>query len=315
VIRPPRLNGNGTVIVSAAFAGTPPPGTSRPQGHLVRWAGDTVAWLGQPPEGLFRPNTVSCDGLEMTGTASSAQQWTAYQWTAADGFSTLPKVDGLGDGPYTPMASSDDISTIWGVYQGTSSGEATVAVRWTAGSAESLFALPISTDPVPGWSGNGTVFAASSTPGGPFVQTVDSPPSYFDIPDAINGTLTAISVDGAVVGGTAGPASSAGRAYLRSANEIHELPDNAIVHAVTPSGIAVGLMPASEQSDSDMVWDRTHGARHLRAVLAQYGVQLPVGMVIVRATDISVDGRVIVGVVSHADTDLFRAVLPAGAFE
>jgi uncharacterized membrane protein len=322
----PRLNRNGTVIVADVLTHYSATGLIPvPNGHLIRWAGDTVARLGQPADALISADAVSCDGAVVVG-ASQGFDRVAYRWSASERFSRLPGTSTPGsDDHYQPSALSADGSTTWGSHYSYTPAFAN-AVRWNDNLIEGEFTLPDSTSPLPGWSRDGSTFAGTTTTGEQFVQSANAPATFLNIPsvDEYTAKITAISFDGRVVAGTR-PFSSEDlqvqhRGYLWIDGTAHDLPEGTEVFAVSPDGVAVGPSQwPTPPFDGDFVWDRAHGPRRLRDILADHGVLVPRGVHILASWDISADSRVITGVCevegSPTPMDLFRAVIPAGAFD
>jgi hypothetical protein len=261
------------------------------------------------------PAAVSCDGLAVVGLNRATRS--AYRWSATDGFAALPVVNELpAKGMYRPMAISSDGSTVWGSYRFTTdpfTDNFSAGIRWTNDLAESLFTVDAAATASPGWSGDASVFIGY-TANDLFAQNAGAAPTYLET--TLEGELpTAVSFDGSVIGGYTKKPSF--RGYLRSfQNQLEYLPEAAVVLATTPGGVAVGFTHMQGTLDVDFVWDRKHGARHLRDVLATHGLQLPSDMMLGPCEGISTDGRVIIGTGSDREASyLFRAILPAGAFD
>jgi hypothetical protein len=310
----PRMNRNGTVIVGV----TQPSNDLEDPGQLIRWTGDTVSRLEQSGEYTLIPQAVSCDGMTIVGVThnilrSARSKARGYRWTASDGFSELPEPSGMPTGgDYSIAALSADGSTAFGTYN---SLDPDVAVRWQGNAAEAVFTLDEWSMPFPGWSADGSVFIGF-TGQGLFMQAPGTPPSNLDVPLEFNGGGTLnVSFDGKVLAG--GFTDRTARTYVWSyEHQLEYLPAETLVVAVSPNGVAVGGSTTAISGDLDVVWDRIHGARHLREILAKHGVQVPAGTQIYGCGDISADGRVITGIsYSRGEPSVFRAVLPAGAFD
>jgi uncharacterized membrane protein len=311
----PRLNRNGTVVIAVTLdiAG----GSS---GYLIRWAGDTVSRFQQPTAEPMDSIAVSCDGMTVAGSNPSS---VGYRWTADKGFSQLTAANGAmapSAGSFHVMAMSSDGMTTWGTFQSFAPG-IRAAIRWKGDGGETLFNLPEGVYASPGWNGDASVFTGH-TDSDLFVQNADGPPTYLEAPLEVGtGSLTAVSFDGSVVAGNF-PVTSAGNTMMRSylwssRDQLEYLPEDALVYAVTAGGVAVGVMPWDESAwDHDFVWDRKHGARKLREVLAAHGLQVPADTRLDDCADISADGRVITGTALDTNgANIYRAILPAGAFD
>jgi uncharacterized membrane protein len=329
----PKLNRNGTVVVGHAYHFAGGSYAEAVPGHLIRWAGDTVSRFAQMTAPMV-PVSVSCDGLTVVGGTPSDPTGEPYRWSASDGFALLPAPDGMSPGGlHFATAVSQDGSTAWGVYQSeegtTTQGVSgsqyrthAVAVRWEgSGPAEELFALPEATDWSPGWTSDGSAFSGH-TGLDFFVQSQEGAPTFLGTPSTLRmAQATAMSVDGQVFAGQRFAAVDDGppkiRAYVWSAqNQLEDVRDYAVIVAVTPGGVAVGSIGARSIGSEDYVWDRRHGVRRLHEVLSAHGLILPSTTVITGSTDISADGRVITGFCTEGGKErLFRAVLPAGAFD
>jgi len=320
----PRLNRNGTVIVAQLDVRDLEPG--RYDGHLIRWAGNHLAWLGQAPEGsLAQPLAVSCDGYTIAGRALASNQ--AYRWTPAGGFEKLTGADAVPVPYEVPSAISADGSVIFGVR---TSGypfptDRSQAVSWSNGLTAPLFAMPATAGAEPGWSGDGSRLACNLEFGQPFLQSVGSEALSLDLPGDGAGSARAISFDGKVVAG-----QQKLRGYVWNDGRLEWLPEAVevgAITAVTPQGVVVGngMWQGSDLNSEELIWDRTHGPRKLRELLAENGVTIPARLWDFKLTDISADGRVITGVCFDRDLrndenalnqpKLFRAVLPAGALD
>jgi uncharacterized membrane protein len=327
-----RLNRRGTVVVATAQKRLR---NGDHLSYLIRWAGDTVAHL-QEPAGGFVPSAVSCDGMAMGGSGQLMKPLgpntqlvldVAYHWKANDGFISLEAPLQRNDETHSRAdAISEDGSTVLGMASGT--GPQTPR-RWINGAEEQPFEALEDSWPSPGWSGDGSVFVYS-TREGTFRRSSDSPPTPFGpTPAGFRGTITGVSSDGRVlVGNRYTDDGPPGPAFVwRSGGEPEDFLDNAWVRAVTPSGVA--LASAAEEDDSGgqggghytkaayYVRDRAHGVRRFTDALADHGIAVPAGTTIWEVSDISADGRVIIGRCQLDDdsTHLFRAVFPAGAFE
>jgi hypothetical protein len=313
----PRLNRNGTALFVLAQS-HPDTAIALPPAQLIRWVGDTVSRFEQPSGGMV-PRAVSCDGMIAVGPAQSHDG--SYRWSARDGFSLLHGASPSAfEGLYRATALGSDGTTL-GTSESFRPG-LTSAIDWGGGAAYSQFTLPEGASASPGWSGDGSVFIGYKD-GALFLQADGAPATFLDIA-IVEGSLglpTAVSFDGLVVGGSRPFAKHDGQgpSYLWSArNQLEDLPVGAYVAAVTPEGVAVGAAPWPDQGDADFVWDRRHGARRLRAILSDHGLDLPRTITISEATDISADGRVITGLCAvdpGGGPQVFRAVLPAGTFD
>jgi uncharacterized membrane protein len=143
-------------------------------------------------------------------------------------------------------------------------------------------------------------------------------PANLNIPLEFGGGIPwAVSFDGKVIAGEFFDRTSQGSYLWSDEHQLEYLPSNTIVAAVSSNGVAVGFRSMTESGDSDFVWDRRHGARHLRTILATHGLRLPPDTQIIHCEEISADGRVIMGLStdSRGEGSVFRAVLPSSAFE
>lgn len=137
------------------------------------------------------------------------------------------------------------------------------------------------------------------------------------------GEALGVSLDGTMVVGQADLGGRESQAFLWSpgggAVALGSLAglgvESSLARAVSDDGVVVGWSgDALWGRQAAFVWTATAGMRSVAEVLAEAGADLPEGMVLTAAMDISGDGRTIVGVARDADWNLrlWRATIDAG---
>jgi len=309
--------------VFAVVTGTTEPtnAATTVHGHLVRWVADRFAWLGEAEGGVMFPRAVSCDGFAATGEFSDINAGT-LRWTRDGGYEALFERD-HSDGRYIE-AMSNEGTALFGLQMAARGGS---AMKWQDERPPEVFAeLPPGYDHR-AFSRGGDAFRFQVAGGTTiYVKVGDGPlleqtlPMPGNCADASLGLYYSISTGARVTATLA----DCGERQLPFAvvwtedGTAHLLPETAYVRALTPAGVAVGTLQVNERSRG-YVWGARHGLRYLEDVLAEYGVDVPSTVHIQSVSDVSDDSRVFTGVCVDARepgrANIFRAVLPAGAFD
>lgn len=308
--------------------------------RAFRWtASNGTAILGTlSTEGVAAPYSraydVSADGRSVVGESSTAaplQQRAAFRWTADEGMVDLGE---LPTRPYTNYSAAHGVSADGSVVVGQAQGEHTwEPFRWTAsGGMQSLDGFPNPNPDLPGYhpgyaydvSSDGEVivgWGVGESMGHDAVRwTADGGAVWLDgFPTGYHSEAHAVSADGTVVVGQAGPGNGR-RAFRWTAGEgVAWLSEGPFVsgsaNGVSADGsIIVGGHGDSRESETYLgafVWTAQEGMRSVATLLAEAGVDLA-GWTLVRATGVSADGRAIVGIGENPGGQLeaWRAVLP-----
>lgn len=309
------VSANGKVVVGSSGS---PFGQSD---EAFRWAQPTgMVGIGDhsgPPSGSVAYGA-SADGAVVVGTAvlnSGGQQ--AFRWTEATGMIGLGVIGGLPGNVYSHAnAVSADGSVIVGNSGPVNLSNSARAFRWTQATGIVDIGLPANT--VQAFAsdvsadGSKVVGVAWTDPMGNPTQDIAeaflwTESSGFhplgDLPGGdFSSTAIGISGDGQVVIGHSN--SDAGAEIFRwtagaGMVSIGPLPSgvlSASAWATNYDGsVIVGEINVGAQSSAASIWDAVHGLRNLQTLLHdQFGVNLP-GWKLTAATDVSADGRVIVG--------------------
>ncbi|MCX7424968.1 MAG: dockerin type I domain-containing protein [Planctomycetia bacterium] len=309
------VSADGSVVVGQS-------GPDSPWGEAFRWTAATgMVGLGYLPGGtVSHAYDVSADGSVVVGTSFSSSPSEAFRWTAATG---LVALGGNPEIIYARSAAgvSSDGSVVVGWGSGSHNPE---SFRWSsAGGIVSLWreemskALDVSADgsTVVGtyrrfdehdevweaavWTASGFPTPLGDLPGGAFWSCAN-----------------AVSADGSVVVG-------------ESASNVGENTE-AFRWTAATGMVGLGAMPGDHRGSCALgvsadgsvvvgrdinggafIWDAAHGERSLQDVLVNdYGLDLS-GWNLLDATDISPDGKTIVGWGSNAGGfEAFRATIP-----
>lgn len=254
-----------------------------------------LSGLGSPPDS--RARSVSADGSLVV--LSGGDPWPVL-WTESGGLVEVPDTTGTllaAD----PLDISSDGTTIVGVARSTAE-PANQAFRWTEATGfEPLGWLPSTTHDsfMTGASADGSVLAGFSFHHGfdvePMIWTEASGlDSLGDVPGGDPYALAwGISEDGltvvgdAHIGGASEPWLWREDAGFIRPDPLHGAGDSGWFEAVSADGsVAVGA-PA-------ILWDAEHGIRRLADMLTDAGIDIS-GWLLQAATDVSADGRTIVG--------------------
>jgi hypothetical protein len=311
----------GAIVFGAGTHEVPASPVDSVQGHLVRWVGDSLTWLGQPEDGVLFPGAMSCDGSTIVGRVSNPS--VTVRWSRERAYETAPA------GILNSIAPAGD--ALFG-FELTSEGVAT-AVKWPDGAApEVLFELP---EPMSGraWSRGGDAFLYGTfqlnTSDELFVKVgaAEPFPVTLSLDDSCAIVIAnTVSTQGRVVGGAADCRSDGFRYFVWTASGgTQKLPQYASMRAITPGGVAMGEFARISPPRPDgpiyrgFVWDLRNGLRFLDELLAEHGVTVPQSVSITTVTSASDDARVFTGTcIDERDPgrkNVFRAVLPAGVFD
>ena len=246
---------------------------------------DEVTRLGSMPQyALGRPTAVSDDGRVTVGgyeTTTNTYVGEAFMHTDATG------LVGMGYArPFDFHSVARDVSSDGSVIVGQSYGGATdVAFRWT--SSTGMQPLPY-LDPVQGAVSNATVVSRN----GEYIG------GYSDIPGVLLNGTAVLWHENAVI----------------ALGSIPGMERDSGVYGVTDSGEAVGW-GANNTTSTPFYWSASTGMIHLQALLQNNGVEIPAGITLLKAYDISADGRTVLGTArsSSLGTFVFVAVVPTPA--
>lgn len=227
----------------------------------VRWVGNSQpSNIGTlPGDTSAAAISVSTDGSAIVGWSGTLTATRAFRWTASDGMAELPGLPGTVN--TTALAVSADGRVVAGS-SGPSGQENQHVVRCSNGAVQDLGAVPgTSRLAVQDLSADGAavVFWTTFIGGGAFSYRWTSSTGFQNL--------------GAIAGS-----------------------DNTKVEAISGDGsVAVGSFDRPG-ARLPFIWTRTGGIRNLLDIL---GPALPTGWTITSASDISVDGRTIVGYGYH----------------
>ncbi len=249
--------------------------------EAFRWTADGgMVGLGDLPGGLMndsQANDVSADGSVVVGTSAASGGERAFMWTADGGMVNLGTPSDLHDS-YGRAVSADGSVVVGRSY---ASSENREAFRWTADG---------------GMVGLGDLLGGESA-----VSSAHD-----------------VSADGSIVVGFS-VSENGGEAFLWTAEEgmigLGDLPDDPLeteAHGVTDDGSVVVGRAVYLGLSKAFIWDATYGMRNLQEVLwVDYGLDLA-GWELSQATDVSDDGRVIVGFAVNPDGNKegWRVVIP-----
>jgi probable HAF family extracellular repeat protein len=295
------ISADGSTVVGVATTASGP--------QAFRWTAQTgMVGLGDLPGGAFHSvaRSVSADGSVVVGRATTAAGRQAFRWTAAEG---LVSLGGLPGAPFQSEANdvSADGSVIVGAAAGALGAEiALEAFRWTAAEGMTgIGALPVPPTTPPSSQATSITPDGTTIVGYSFVAG-DELPFRWTAAEGMKqvfyrsyANVTDISDDASVIIGTGinFPASF----YWSDATGLETLdePENSLV--VWPSGVtADGLTVVGAAyynfggEPYALIWNRATGSRPLSDVLREAGADLG-GWTLTAATDISPDGRIIVG--------------------
>ena len=314
------LSADGSTMISV---GSGPPGF----GFMAyRWT-ETEGWhaLGDLPGGAKEslPRTISGDGAVVVGWSSGSvggiNNIYPFRWTQTEGMVALPGGP-VGDA----LIVSRDGSTIFGIDW--TAPEDSKFYRWR--DDEGLVPLPNNDPPIGGIaasSADGTFlvgyFGADAAIWSEETGTVMIDP----LPGYSNGQAIAVSADGSVVAGYCrGAEHSEAFRWTEETGVVGlgGLPGGDFfskAYGMTGDGsIIVGYTTKMDApypyNRKAFIWDATHGMRGLQDLLINQhalGPELE-GWSLARATDISDDGRLIVGRGHNPAGDYvgWRAVIP-----
>ncbi|MBK8270786.1 MAG: PEP-CTERM sorting domain-containing protein [Planctomycetes bacterium] len=299
------------------------------------WQGGTMSPLGFPPDWNPIPfsgiQAMSADGAMLAGSARSEEGTNEpFRWENGV-FTSLGRIPGYGTNAHLTNGMSDDGQRIvgWGY---SASGELAQAWLWENGSMTGLGTLsgqPGSSSSASGISGDGSVIVGGSD--GQAFRWVDGvmtgigflPPPFPGEDVSLASYAAAASYDGSIiVGGSSAydysTDQSQGQAFRWSDGAmigLGDLPGGDFASSATAvsadGSIIVGQGTAST-GEVAFIWDQSHGMRDLRELLVgDFGLDLT-GWTLRYVSDISADGRVIVGtgINPAGDNEAFRAVVP-----
>ncbi len=246
--------------------------------EAFRWSSGTLTPLGDLPGGDFESfvNSISDDGSTLVGGSVSENGYEAFLWRETSGM--VPLGD-LPEGTFESFAFdvSADGSVIVGEGASINGYE---AFRWTSNS------------------GMGPL---GDLPGGDFSSRAES-----------------VNPDGSIIVGS-GSSTNGLEAFrwteLAGMVPLGDLPGGAFqsqAYAVSADGqVIVGESSGSAPGTTAFVWQEAHGMRAVWQVLSAEGIDMS-GWHLIRATSVSNDGRVIVGlgINPSGNNEAWRAELP-----
>jgi hypothetical protein len=332
----PVLSPNGHVILYGAATELEGP-DEIVRGHLVRWVDDSLTWHGESEVGLILPRAVSCDGFTVMGHEANKSTARVFprsvRWRPGAGYETLPD-----DRFAQAMAPEGD--ALYGVQLGTSNA---TAMEWRDGAEpRALLELPtMGGDTF--WGRGAGAFAFHDAANLWFVKAGSGEPvsSRTHLPDecinvdnpmrlSAGGRLVTFDPECgrnemAVYWETMPPPNVSPQFpppipisdFFGNVRAVaNEFPDTAGYTAK----VAVGVGFLGNGINRGVVWNLTISHRYLlEEMLEHYGVDVPPSVVITSVSDVSDDARVFTGTcIDERDPgrqNIFRAVLPAGAFE
>lgn len=302
------LNSNGTVAVGF---GTPtPPNGQSASNNAAMWTsgGGIVALSGVGPGTAFG---VSSDGSVVVGTHQIGLI-TGFSWTAGGGVVDLPELSGATAATQATDVSSDG-TVIAG--QGFDSSNQQRGIRWEGGAATALnplaggsfsFATAVSGD------GNVIVGESGASIGARAVRWVGNTgaSSLGVLSGGTQSLAHDVNTNGSVIVGESGTTAggthtSAFRWTLASGTmtDLGSLPGsskNSRAYAVSGDGsVVVGESQtgATGQDTSAFIWTQAGGMKNLQTLLSNNGASASLaGWVLLRATAISADGKVVGGI-------------------
>lgn len=286
--------------------------------EAFRWtAAGGIEGLGDLPGGsvLSAATAVSGDGLAVFGSSSSAISGEtsneAFRWTRAEGMTGLGFLPG-GLGASSVQDASHDGRVLAGISSTT--GALFQAVAWFDGAIAVLPDFPGGST----WSHGNAVSADGTTIAGmgttadgarAALLTTNGPSALPEPPGMSSSAAFAVSSDGAVIVGDCTFAGSmvAARWTEGGVTLIGDAPGWTATLAASCSadGAVVVGQGLHESAAEAFVWSAADGIRSVRDVLRLAGVVGLSGWHLVRATDVSADGSVVVG----------EGVNPGGATE
>jgi uncharacterized membrane protein len=308
-------------------------------GEAFRWtAGTGLVSLGTAPGGVATAaNDVSGDGSVVVGTAGGIVSGQAFRWTASDGIVPLGALPGVPAQTSEGLGISADGTTIVGESNSVLPDVDNEPFRWTAGGG--MVGLGF-VNPNPFGDGVSSRATAVSADGSVIVGWTAF---LFDDPNRSWRWTSAtglvhntgpdrrpedLSSDATLEVGiwNDGDMDSPHEAYLWSAVSglvpLGDLPwdgdpfdepedTDSGARAVSDAGVVVGFGQQAA-GDTAFIWDAVNGMRPLAQVLEdEYGFDLT-GWRLIDATDITADGRTIVGrgIAPNGTTQAWIAFLP-----
>lgn len=294
------VSADGSVVVGDAYIGDSVL-------HAFRWTSDGGMVDITPDNYLGQATGVSADGAVVTGTAGFSND-SAFRWTSNGGLINLGGLPGNME-----FSNANAVSDNGNVIVGwdASDGVATKPFRWTPDSG--MENLNIGHGIAFGVSGDGNVVVG---------RVYDDQQQSFrwtaeggvvglgSLPGGSGGTASDASFDGTVIVGNS--PSSEGQQAFRWTSEggmagLGFLAGGHVSMAASVSGdgaVVVGVATSALGGEQAFIWTQSGGMRSLFDVLVANGIDLA-GWNLVEATDISNDGRWIVG----------SAINPAGVAE
>ena len=277
----------------------------------VIWAGN-----GAPqPLGVLPGYTISnalfasTDGSVIAGFAGDgvpANHYEPFRWTASTGMQSLGSLNGAYGREPTAMSADGSIIVGRNVYL---TNPSQVAFKWTAaGGVQELPVLPNTIGSAAyGISADGSTIVGYDTTSkvNPVRWTAAGIEALPQAPGAVYTVLVAASADGSVIiGGAAPNAISGPYEAFRWTDAAGWQPlgflsghTNSSPRAISGDGaVVVGSATANGGTpESAFLWTQSLGMVELKSYLVGHGVSGLTGWTLLEATDISADGRTIVG--------------------
>lgn len=293
------VSDDGTVVVGTGF-----PATNNSE--AFRWSQATgIVSLNTAAGFYFRSaHSVSADGSVIVGLGHrGSPTGEAIRWTAATGPVGLGSFAGPG-GPSQANGVSPDGTVVVGNASSLSGG--LIPFRWTVQTGMVRLSFAVTNGTALGASEDGSVIAGWRASGGPveaFRWTSETGVvGLGDLPGGPFGSqANDVSRDGSVIVGTGVTDLSLEAFRWTQATGMVGLSDRSRGHVFHQAGgvsadgsVIVGSGTTPEGIGGPYIWDAVNGPRSLVALLISEGVDLT-GWRLLSATDVSADGRVIVG--------------------
>lgn len=296
------VSGTGKIIVGVANNGAAL--------AAVRWTPAGMFGLGDLPGGgsFAAANAVSVTGRAIVGQSESTNGFEAFRWTRS-GMMGLGDLPGPGSYASRALAISDAGTVVVGLSQRPQDRHGYNAWRWTqATGMVDLGDLPggdphgiandVSAD------GSVVVGASSSSAGseGFIWKAATGMVGIGDLPGGSFGSSAeGVSADGTVVVGSGnGPAGGEAIRWTQAGGMVGlgDLPGGPFSSAATAvsadGNVIVGSGSAADAFEA-FLWTPSLGMVSLKQYLLDHGVTEVTGWMLTFATDVSADGRTIVG--------------------
>jgi probable HAF family extracellular repeat protein len=275
------------------------------------WHDAIMTGLGDLDGGIFESHALgaSADGSVIVGQATSSAGQRAVRWSGGGAVELLPPAEPMVQADTIATAVSDDGSVVVGSLD---YGPWGCALRWVGEAAADLLGTcdgGFSVEPAIAWNVSALGDVVVGARGGQFpprfgptafrseAGEVTTLPGLATCEFASFGYAYDVSSDGRVAVGTSCSTGGAREAVRWEDGQAGALGYGTGTYAIGVSAdgsVVVGGADTAALDDEAIIWDRRHGARSLKALLEQAGVDLT-GWTLIDARDVSADGRSIVG--------------------